>query len=124
MPDEIPFLVTEFLSWFHVKLNFLLAEKWNEETMLKVISFAGEAHTKFVHIHPFPDGNGRLARILSGLVLQQFGLPLPMFLKENRSEYMRAVSRATIDGNYDSICKLHTDATQRTAKMLTVLWSE
>ncbi len=46
-----------FLDWF------------NKETAESTIIRSAEAHLWFVSIHPFEDGNGRLARILSDIML-------------------------------------------------------
>ena len=34
-----------------------------------VVDFAAELHHKFVHIHPFQDGNGRVGRLLMNVFL-------------------------------------------------------
>jgi hypothetical protein len=47
----------------------------DSDILAHAVALACDAHTTFVHIYPFPDdGSGRLARILSGIVLQAFGL--------------------------------------------------
>lgn len=45
-------------------------------------------HIPFVHIHPFVDGNGRLARPISNLSLLRAGLPSIIIPKEWRQEYI------------------------------------
>jgi Fic family protein len=48
--------------------------KWiNEAEDVSPILVAGIAQFQFVHIHPFIDGNGRTARILSTLILYKTG---------------------------------------------------
>ena len=42
----------------------------------EVIRALGETHIELVLIHPFREGNGRLARVLSTLMALQAGLPL------------------------------------------------
>jgi hypothetical protein len=50
-------------------------------------------HTSLCVIHPFLDGNGRVARALASLVLARAGL-LPMLIpRDQRERYMAAVSR-------------------------------
>ena len=36
----------------------------NEDTLKKILALSCDAHTRFVHIHPFSDGNGRLGLII------------------------------------------------------------
>jgi len=40
------------------------------------VAAAAEAHLEFVFIHPFIDGNGRVARLLMNLILIQSGTPI------------------------------------------------
>jgi fic family protein len=56
-PDRIELEMQQFLAWFD-----------REEPVSSVIRSA-IAHFWFVSIHPFEDGNGRLARILSDMLL-------------------------------------------------------
>ncbi|HEY3933727.1 MAG TPA: Fic family protein [Gemmatimonadales bacterium] len=49
--------MTSFLEWF------------NEETHLDAVLKAGLAHLWFVTIHPFDDGNGRIARAITDMEL-------------------------------------------------------
>ena len=73
-------------------------------------------------MHPLSDGNGRSARTLAGLVLQRFGLPGPMFMRELRSEYMAAVSAATGTGReYAPLAVLHAAAVRRSLACQLVL---
>jgi hypothetical protein len=58
---------------------------------------AAAAHLELARIHPFSDGNGRLARLLlQGLLLESGVPPLPLeaILAWNRVAYLAAVSRA------------------------------
>jgi Fic family protein len=57
LPEKVPSQMKEFLSW----LNAV----GNENTLLK----AAIAHLWFVIIHPFDDGNGRLARSITEMML-------------------------------------------------------
>ena len=127
MPDEIDTLITMYLEWLNIRLtNLLLANNDPLASVVtQVLALACEAHTKFVHIHPFADGNGRLSRIISGLVLQRFLLPAPMFLKEQRNVYIEAVSAATMSMDYSKICNIHAEAVlrslQATKQLLTTV---
>jgi cell filamentation protein len=61
-----------------------------------------ETHVELVLIHPFREGNGRAARILSILMALQAGLPLLNFspiAEEKKQEYFAAV-QAGLDKNY------------------------
>ena len=47
-----------------------------------------------MRIHPFDDGNGRLARILMNLILMQFGYPPVIVKTEDKANYFAALRQA------------------------------
>ena len=49
------------------------------------------AHTLFVQIHPFIDGNGRVARLLMNLLLMRNGFPISIIAREDRYRYYEAL---------------------------------
>eukprot|EP01041_Mallomonas_annulata_P013537 gene13537-28704_t len=114
MPDEIPYLIDKFLERLNGDMTTLLDEYKAglayPMILSKALDISCSAHTTFVHIHPFADGNGRLTRLLSGIVLDAVGLPAPLFERERRLEYISAVGNATIHRNYSHICIMHHEA--------------
>ncbi len=56
-PEKVKDEMDEFLTWF------------NSETKLDMVIKSAIAHFWFIIIHPFDDGNGRIARALSDLLL-------------------------------------------------------
>lgn len=52
---------------------------------------AAVAHTWFVTIHPFIDGNGRVARLLMNLILMRYGYPIAIIAREDRLRYYDAL---------------------------------
>lgn len=68
-------------------------------------------HTELILIHPFREGNGRLARLLATLMALQAGLP-PLdfsdFEQERQEEYFIAV-RYGLDRNYKPMGKVFAD---------------
>lgn len=60
----------------------------------KAIEVAAEIHHKLVFIHPFWDGNGRLARLLANIKLMQAGFPPIVLKKRNRLSYYNALEKA------------------------------
>ncbi len=55
---------------------------------------AAAAHTWFVTIHPFVDGNGRVARLLMNLMLMRYGYPIAIITKEDRLRYYDALEES------------------------------
>jgi hypothetical protein len=54
-------------------------------------------HWLFGYIHPYPDGNGRIARFLMNVLLASGGYPWTVVRVEDRTEYLNALDRASID---------------------------
>jgi Fic family protein len=61
---------------------------------LHPVEFAARVHKKFVFIHPFIDGNGRLARLLMNTVLIQNGYMLAVIPPILRAEYIQLLEKA------------------------------
>lgn len=54
-------------------------------------------HWLFGYIHPYPDGNGRMARFLMNAMLAAGGYPWTVIPVEDRAPYLAALDRASID---------------------------
>ncbi|MDD9898114.1 MAG: Fic family protein [Candidatus Melainabacteria bacterium] len=77
----------QFITWF------------NSTKSLGALERAGLAHIYFVSIHPFDDGNGRIARALAEKVLSQaLGqaslISLSHVIEKHRKKYYRALDQA------------------------------
>ncbi len=82
---EVPKLIGEVVN---------LLNKHVEGT--KAVESAAEIHHKLVHIHPFWDGNGRLARLLMNIKLMQSGFPPIILRKQERVSYYNALEKADV----------------------------
>jgi fido (protein-threonine AMPylation protein) len=56
-------------------------------------------HWLFGYIHPYPDGNGRMARFLMNVMLVSGGYPWTVIRVEDRDAYLAALDRASIDAD-------------------------
>ena len=54
-------------------------------------------HWLFGYVHPFPDGNGRMARFVMNAMLASGGYPWTVIRVEDRNAYLSALDRASID---------------------------
>jgi Fic family protein len=79
--DQVPSLMT------------LLINELNSKHDVPAIVTAGMAHLNLVMIHPFRDGNGRMARCLQSLVIARSGVLSPVFM--SIEEYLGAGSNTT-----------------------------
>ena len=80
-----------------------------------VVRALAEVHTELVLIHPFRDGNGRVARLLSTLMALQAGLPLLDFraiVGGNKHAYFSAV-QGGLDKNYEPMRRIFTEIIER-----------
>lgn len=64
---------------------------------LHPVEFAAKAHKEFVFIHPFIDGNGRVSRLLTNLILIQEGYAMVIIPMVLRPDYIKSLEAAHID---------------------------
>lgn len=81
--DMVPPLVDELIDWLNAPDN------------LPMIVRAAMAHLNLTMIHPFKDGNGRMARALQTMVLAREGILYPVF--SSIEEYVGRNSQAYYD---------------------------
>ena len=60
----------------------------------EVVFVAAKAHYDFVLIHPFDDGNGRMARLLMNLILIKYGFPPAIVKTQDKEKYFSALRQA------------------------------
>jgi Fic family protein len=85
--EKVPQLVKDLCDWLNSK---------KEKDLYPVLT-AGISHYELVRIHPFIDGNGRVARALATLILYKLGFDIKDFFSlddyynENRPNYYTAL---------------------------------
>jgi cell filamentation protein len=87
----------------------------NPKERADIVGALAEAHVELVLIHPFREGNGRMARVLSTLMALQAGLPLLDFgliAGERKETYFTAV-QAGLDKNYKPMEQLFAEIIER-----------
>ena len=72
------------------------------------------AHLEFVTVHPYPDGNGRLARFLMNLALLGEGLPWVTIRSDDRPRYFGALHAAQVDGDVRPFARFALEYLDRT----------
>jgi Fic family protein len=85
-PEDVPALMSEWLA----ELNRLADADLTETAAMDAYA---KLHLGFVHIHPFWDGNGRMARLLGNIpVLRSGHLPVVIDIKD-RKEYIDTLAK-------------------------------
>ena len=77
-PEGVPTAIHDLLNWLNAVLDKIHSKQKDAPNPLLL---AFEFHSKYLTIHPFTDGNGRTARILTNLVLVSLGYP-PFWVTE------------------------------------------
>ena len=83
-PEQVPHAMGALVDWYHGQ------EADGEHPVIIAAIF----HYRFVRIHPFDDGNGRMARLLMNRILLQHGYPLAIVRRDNRDRYLQELERA------------------------------
>lgn len=82
-PIEVPALMGELIDWYQ-----------DEKDGLHPITLAAVFHHKFVLIHPFDDGNGRISRLLMNYILIRYGYPPVVIKSAQKDKYLNALRLA------------------------------
>ncbi len=79
--QKVPSKLQDFCDWLNNrrKSPMSMAERYD-------LSF--EAHYRLVTIHPWADGNGRMARLIMNYIQFEFGLIPTKVLKEDKGDYI------------------------------------
>lgn len=102
-PDKVPQLMKD-------EIKKIAAYREKEHPVVA----AAKAHLEFVLIHPFIDGNGRVARLLMNLILLQEGYNIAIIPPVLRAEYISSIEAA--HENSESFINLICRAVYETQK--------
>lgn len=84
-PEETPEKMCALMEWFAAE---------SQKPDVNPIVLATEFHYRFVKIQPFDDANGRIVKILTNLILMQFGYPPIVIKRSERNVYHFALQEA------------------------------
>ena len=83
-----------------------LMEMHKKHSAHSPLASAAWLHHRFVQIHPFEDGNGRIARCLASLVFIRAGMFPMVVMNEERGEYLDALDDANRGSLSPFVCRL------------------
>ena len=87
-PEETPGLMGDLVDWYNA------AER---EGKLSPVELAALFHYRYIRIHPFEDGNGRIARLMVNYILTRHDYPMIVIRSRGKSEYLEALHRADLE---------------------------
>jgi Fic family protein len=79
--------MSELVEWYR-----------NEEQKgkLKIEELAAMFHYRYIRIHPFEDGNGRIARLLVNYILLRNNYPMIVIRTDDRQNYLKALHQCDL----------------------------
>lgn len=83
-PDQVKSAMGDLIDWYRTR------EREGENPIIIAATF----HYRFVRIHPFDDGNGRMARLLMNMILIKHGYTVSLIRHEDRDNYLNHLERA------------------------------
>ena len=86
-PEETPALMSDLIDWYNEER---LSRNYTPEVLAALF------HYRFIRIHPFEDGNGRMARLLTNFILASNGYPMLVVRSRNKSAYLEALHKTDL----------------------------
>ncbi|KAA6343033.1 Adenosine monophosphate-protein transferase and cysteine protease IbpA [termite gut metagenome] len=83
-PEETPSMMTDLISWY---------QDMEQKGELSVAALAALFHFRYIRIHPFEDGNGRIARLLVNYILYRHGYPMIVVPTADRKNYLNVLGQ-------------------------------
>ena len=87
-PEEPPSLMADLVDWYN---------KAEQERNLSPVELAALFHYRYIRIHPFEDGNGRIARLMMNFILTRHNYPMIVVRSRKKSEYLEALHQADLE---------------------------
>ena len=86
-PEETPALMTDLLQWYN---------QAEAKGTMSPIELASLFHYRYIRIHPFEDGNGRISRLIVNYILYRHGYPMIVVKSSDKNNYLTALNRCDV----------------------------
>jgi Fic family protein len=86
-PEETPALMSDLVRWYNEE---------EQKHILSTVELASLFHYRYIRIHPFEDGNGRIARLLVNYILLRHGYPMIVVRTDDRSNYLKMLHQCDL----------------------------
>lgn len=87
-PEETPGLMGDLVDWYNDA---------EQEGKLSPVELAALFHYRYIRIHPFEDGNGRIARLMMNYILARHGYPMIVVRNRKKNEYLEALHQTDLE---------------------------
>lgn len=87
-PEETPALMYDLVKWYNDE---------EEAGVLTPIELAALFHYRYIRIHPFEDGNGRIARLLVNYILLRHDYPMVVVRSKLKKDYLAALNQTDVN---------------------------
>ena len=87
-PEETPALMADLVDWYN---------EAEQEGKLSPVELATLFHYRYIRIHPFEDGNGRIARLMVNYILARHGWPMIVVRSRKKGDYLEALHQADLE---------------------------
>ena len=81
-PEETPALMSDLVDWYNEE---------EQKGELSPVELAALFHYRYIRIHPFLDGNGRIARLMVNYILSRHGWPMIVVRSRKKQDYLEAL---------------------------------
>ena len=85
--QKVPDRLNKFCAWINEEREKLIADD-----IERIYRLSFEAHYRLVCIHPWADGNGRMARLVMNMIQREFGVVPAIVKKDRRAEYIKSLA--------------------------------
>lgn len=86
-PEETPALMKDLVEWYN---------KAEAEGIMTPIELAALFHYRYIRIHPFEDGNGRISRLIVNYILHRHGYPMIVVKSADKDNYLKALNKCDV----------------------------
>ncbi len=86
-PEETPALMTDLVNWYN---------EAEQSGKLSPVQLAAIFHYRYIRIHPFEDGNGRIARMMVNYILSRHDYPMIVVRSRKKNEYLEALHKTDL----------------------------
>ncbi|MDE6670121.1 MAG: Fic family protein, partial [Muribaculaceae bacterium] len=87
-PEETAGLMSDLVDWYNIA---------EQEGKLSPVELAALFHYRYIRIHPFEDGNGRIARLMVNYILIRHNYPMVVVRSRKKNEYLEALHQVDLE---------------------------